>query len=229
MQPAVAGNLLDYLSQIPDPRGRQGRRFPLSAMLATIVCAVLTGAQGFEAIAEWIHAQDRKLWWRLGYFRRPPTANTFRYLMLALLPEQLERAISRWVTDVLGERVADQELEAVALDGKSLSGVLVGHERTLHLLALLDQRSGGVLRQMLVSAHTNEIGAAPELLSQVPLAGRVVTADALLCQREISQQIIDSGGHFLLVVKDNQPELKAAIEAEFQPAFSPGERTRATF
>ena len=74
MQPALAGNLLEYLSQIPDPRGRQGRRFPLSAMLATVICAVLTGAQSFEAIADWIHAQQRQ--WRLGFFRRPPTANT---------------------------------------------------------------------------------------------------------------------------------------------------------
>lgn len=221
MQPALAGNLLEYLSQIPDPRGRQGRRFPLSAMLATVICAVLTGAQGFEAIADWIHAQQPQVWWRLGFFRRPPTANTFRYLLMKLLPEQLEQAISRWVAQVLGEPAAGR-LTPVALDGKSLRGVLVGHERTMHLLALLDQESGGVLRQMLVDSDTNEIGAAPALLSQVPLAGRVVTADALLCQRQLSQQIIDSGGHFLLVVKDNQPELKAALEAEFQPAFSPG-------
>ena len=221
MQPALAGNLLEYLSQIPDPRGRQGRRFPLSAMLATVVCAILTGAQGFEAIADWIHNQQRQVWWRLGFFRRPPTANAFRYLLTKLLPEPLEQAISRWVADVLGEP-ATTRLAAVALDGKSLCGVVVGHARTLHLLAILDQESGGVLRQMLVDSHTNEIGAAPKLLSEVPLVGRVVTADALLCQRTLSQQIIDSGGHFLLVVKENQPELKAALEAEFRPAFSPG-------
>lgn len=222
MQPALAGSLLEYLSQVPDPRGRQGRRFPLSAMLATVVCAILTGAQGFEAIADWIHAQERQVWWRLGYFRRPPTANAFRYLLRALVPEQLEAALGRWVSDVLGEPTANQQLAAVALDGKSLCGTLAGHERTLHLLALWDQQSGGVLRQMLVESQTNEIGAAPQLLAEVPLGGRLVTADAMLCQREISQQIIDSGGHYLLVVKDNQPELKAAIEAEFQPAFSPG-------
>lgn len=221
MQPALAGNLLEYLSQIPDPRGRQGRRFPLSAMLATVVCAVLTGAQGFEAIAGWIHAQPREVWWRLGFFRRPPTANAFRYLLMKLLPEQLEGVISDWVSEVLGP-VAATRLQAVALDGKSLCGVLVGHERTLHLLALLDHESGGVLRQQVVDSHTNEIGAAPTLLGEVSLQGRVVTADAMLCQRDLSQQIIDSGGHFLLVVKQNQPELKAAIEADFQPAFSPG-------
>lgn len=228
MQSAAAGKLLDYLSQVPDPRGRQGRRFPLSAMLATIVCAVLTGAQGFSAIAEWIHAQDRRVWWGLGYFRKPPSANTFRYLLMALPPTDLEQVIGRWVADCLATP-DPARLTAVAMDGKSLCGVEHGHDRTMHLLALWDQHSGGVLRQMLVGDKTNEIGAAPELLSQTPLTGRLVTADALLCQRAISQQIIDSGGHFLLVVKDNQPELRAAIEAEFQPAFSPDERSSAAF
>lgn len=151
----------------------------------------------------------------------PPTANAFRYLLMKLLPEQLEAVVSHWVAEVLGPCAAAR-LQAVALDGKSLCGVLVGHERTLHLLALLDHESGGVLRQRVVESHTNEIGAAPTLLGEVSLQGRVVTADAMLCQRDLSQQIIDSGGHFLLVVKQNQPELKAAIEAEFQPAFSPG-------
>lgn len=59
------------------------------------------------------------------------------------------------------------------------------------------------------------------------LKDRLVTGDAMFCQREICQQIVDSGGDFLFLVKDNQPELKAAIEAEFQPGFSPRHRAAA--
>jgi len=66
------------------------------------------------------------------------------------------------------------------------------------------------------------------LLQTIVLKGRLVTGDALFCQREICQQIVDHGGDYLLVVKDNQPELKAAIEAEFQRGFSPRHRTPAT-
>ena len=68
---------------------------------------------------------------------------------------------------------------------------------------------------------TNEHKAALTLLKAVVLKGRLVTADAIFCQRDLCQQIVDDGGDYLLVVKDNQPELKAAIEAEFQPGFSP--------
>lgn len=226
MQPAFAGSLLEYLAQIPDPRGRQGRRFSLSAMLATVVCGVLCGARGYEAIAAWVHAQEPRVWYWLGYFRRPPCANAFRNLLMSVDPVSLEQAVSQWIMQALPVGEADS-LEAVAMDGKSLCGALDAHGRTLHLLSLFDQRTGYVLSQMQVGDRTNEIKAAPELLRTLVLKGRVITADALLCQREISQQIIDSGGHYLLVVKDNQPELKQAIAAEFQPAFSPHGRARA--
>ena len=61
-------------------------------MLATIVCAVLCGARGFDAIAQWIHSQRAELWYLLGYFRRPPTSGAYRYLLTKLSPDVLERA-----------------------------------------------------------------------------------------------------------------------------------------
>ena len=219
MQPASAGSLLEHLAQIPDPRGRQGRRFSLSAMLATVVCGVLCGARGYEAIADWIHAQEPRVWYWLGYFRKPPCANAFRHLLTKLEPLVLEQAVRTWIGRFPAP--AQDALEPVSLDGKSLCGVLDAHGRTMHLLSLFAQQTGYVLSQMRVDDKTNEITAAPELLRTLLLKGKVITADALLCQREISQQIIDSGGDYLLVVKDNQPELKQAIAAEFQPAFSP--------
>lgn len=226
MVPAAAGKLLEYLSQLPDPRGRQGRRFPLSAMLATVVCGLLTGARGFEAIAAWIHAQPCEVWWRLGYFRKPPCANALRKLLAAISPEVLEAAVRRWIGGVLGEVPMGDTLQAVALDGKSLCNTLSTHGRTVHLLAVFDQQTGCVLTQQVVDDKTNEIPVARELLPTINLRGRVVTADALHCQRETARHIIDSGGHYLLIVKDNQADLHGALAAEFAPAFSPGERTR---
>jgi hypothetical protein len=226
VSPAVAGSLLEYLAQIPDPRGRQGRRFSLSAMLATVVCGLLTGARGFEAIAAWIHAQPREVWWQLGYYRKPACANALSNLLQAVCPQALEAAVRQWSLAVFGELPAGESLQAVVLDGKSLCGTLSAHGRTVHLLALLDQQTGCVLSQQAVDDKSNEIPAARELLPTIDLHGRVVTADALHCQRETSQHIIDSGGHYLLVVKDNQADLHGALVAEFAPGFSPGERTR---
>jgi hypothetical protein len=222
----AGGSLLAVLAEIPDPRERQGRRFSLVAMLAAVVCGILTGNRGYTAIAEWLQAQEPRFWHKLGFTRKPPCPNTFRDLLMALTPEQLETALRKWMAGVLGQPQPG-ELQAVALDGKTLCGTLAAHERSVHLLSLLDQQTGCVLSQQAVDSKTNEHKAALEILQTLVLKGRLVTGDAIFCQRDYCRQVIDSGGDYFLVVKDNQPELKAAIEAEFRPAFSPGERETA--
>jgi hypothetical protein len=208
------------LTQIPDPRGRQGRRHPLAAMLAAIVCGLLTGARGYKAIAQWARAQNPTVWQWLGFRRRPPCANSFRNLLLALPSETLEGVLRAWMEALLNQSLP-HELRGTSLDGKTLCNTIAAHERNVQLLSLLDQSLGGVLSQQAVDPETNEAKASLELLKTVVLKGRLISGDAMFCQREICQQIVDSGGDYLFVVKDNQPELRAAIEAEFQPGFSP--------
>lgn len=215
--PAVVG-LLQLLSAIPDPRGRQGLRHPLAAMLAAILCGILSGSRGCTAIAQWIRNQQPSFWHLLGFRRKPPTTNCYRDLLLALPPEVLENTIRVWVEPLLK---GGGDLQGIALDGKTLCGTLQPHGQSIHLLSLLDHITSGVLAQLKMPAETNEHKAALNLLRGIFLKGRVVTGDAMFCQRDLCQQIIDSGGDYLLTVKDNQPELKKAIEAEFQPGFSP--------
>jgi hypothetical protein len=227
----AAGSLPALLAEIPDPRGRQGLRHPLAATLAATVCGILTGARGCETIAQWVRNQDRSIWHALGFIRKPPCANTYRKLLRRLPADVLETAIAGWVKDLIADPLPNAPLQGVALDGKTLCGTLADstladsaldkHSRSIHLLALFDQQTGGVLRQLAMPSETNEHKAALTLLKQIALKGRVITADAMFCQRDLCQQIVDDGGDYLIAVKDNQPELKAAIEAEFQPGFSP--------
>jgi hypothetical protein len=223
----LAGNLWELLAQIPDPRGRQGRRHPLAAMLTAIVCAILTGARGYRTIAHWVRSQDATVWLWLGFHRKPPCANSFRNLLLALEPEVLETILRQWMASVIPLPAADA-IQSVAMDGKTLCNTLAAHERNVQLLSLLDQATGGVLSQQVVPPTTNEAKTAIDILKTIILKGRLVTGDAMFCQRELCEQIVDSGGDYLFVVKDNQPELKAAVEADFQPGFSPRHRKTAT-
>ena len=189
-------------------------------MLAAIVCGILTGARGYKAIAQWTRAQNSSVWRELGFTRKPPCANCFRALLLVLPPETLETLLRQWMKTVLPEPLP-HEMRGTSIDGKTLCNTLAAHERNVHLLSLLDHALGGVLSQQAVNPTTNEAKASLDLLKTVNLRGRLVSGDAMFCQREICQQTVDSGGDFLFVVKDNQPELKAAIEADFQPGFSP--------
>ena len=227
MSTAPAGSLLTFLSRVPDPRGRQGRRHSLEAMLASVVCALLQGARGYRAISQWVHEQEVSLWHALGFARRPPKEGAFRKLLMKLPPERFEQAIQDWIEACIGKPLSDESLQAVALDGKSLCGTLQPHARAVHLVAVMDQQTGCVLSQTRVDAKTNEHKAALDLLQGLVLEGRVITGDAMFCQREVCQAIRKQGGHYFLVVKDNQPALKEAIAAEFRAAFSPGERNAA--
>lgn len=230
MQPAPAWSLLQVLQRIPDPRGRQGRRHPFAAMLATIVCSMLCGARSYSAIADWIHAQPPEFWYLLGFTRTPAKLGAFRKLPMKLAPQVLEDALRPWVNQLLAEEEPAREasLQPVAMDGKSLCGTLAEHGRAIHLLSLLDQRTGFTLAQSEVDGKTNEHKTALTLLKSVVLAGRVITGDAMFCQRDLCQQIKDDGGHYFFEVKENQPDLKKSIEADFQPAFSPLHREAAS-
>jgi hypothetical protein len=196
-------------------------RHPLAAMLAAIVAGILSGSRGYQAIAQWLRSQEPQVWHWLGFKRKPPCANTFRTLLLLLPPETLEGVLRPWIAAALDELPSAADVQAVALDGKTLCGTLSTHQRSVHLLALFDQRTGCVLSQQAVPGTTNEAKAALSILKTLLLQGRLVSGDAMFCQKEICQQIVDDGGDYLIAVKDNQPELKAAIEAEFQPGFSP--------
>lgn len=219
MNTAPARSLLARLQQVSDPRGAHGRRHSFSAMLATVVCAVLCGARGYEAIAQWIHAQLPEVWYRLGYYRRPPTGGAFRYLLSKLDPAALEQVLREWIAEQTD--IDAQDLDALAIDGKTLCSTLAEHGRSIQLLSLFEDRSGCILSQMQVPIETNEAKAALPLLESLPLDGRVVTGDAMFASPEICKAIVDSGGDYLIVVKDNQEELKETIAGDFLPGFSP--------
>lgn len=214
MSPARAGSLLTILSQVPDPRGRNGRRHPLSAMLAAVVCGLLCGARGYEGLVEWLHDLPVDFWHFLGFTRRPPKKDCFRDLLMRLDPAVLDRALAEWITQELQLDVSDEQLRGVSFDGKTLCATLRVHTRAVHLLAAVDHQTGCVLGQLRVDVKTNEHKAALELLRTLVMEGRVLVGDAMFCQREVCQKVLDSGGDYFLQVKDNQPTLLREIQQE---------------
>jgi predicted transposase YbfD/YdcC len=219
-----AGDLRQFMAQVPDPRGRKGTRHPLSAILTAVICAVLSGANGYKPIAQWLHTQSVDFWHFLGFTRRPIRYVALRNLLMTLDPRSFEDALLGWLQQAHGPSFAPEKLSAVAIDGKTLRGTQALDQRALMLIAAFDHETACVIRQHAVPADTNEQKAVLDLLKQLVLTGRVVTADALHCQQETCQQIADSGGHYVLTVKENQPTLRDAISLEFtaqQAAFSP--------
>lgn len=224
MNPARAGSLLAYLAQVPDPRGRKGRRHPISAMLTAVVCGFLCGHRGWTGLAEWLNDQPVDIWHWMGFTRRPPQKDCFRDLLMKLDPSALEQALRDWMTDELKLSDDPEALQAVSFDGKTLCGTLRAFAPAVHLLAAVDHHTGCVLSQMQVDGKTNEHKAALELLQTLVVEGRVVVGDAIFCQRDLCKKIVKRGGDYFFTVKENQPTLLREIQHEFaaEPAaFSP--------
>jgi hypothetical protein len=218
--PAFAPNsLLAHLAQVADPRSPHGRRFSLCSLLATACAAILCGQTSYAAIAQWARNQPPAFVRALGFFRRPPTDGAFRYVFSLLDVTAFEAALAGWVAALV--RCAPGDLRPTPLDGKTLRGSDDKVRGAIHLLSVLDGPTGGVLKQAAVERTTNEHKAAFAVLRGLVLDGRVITADAMFCHRDLAAQIRSQGGHYFFAVKGNQEELKRDIAAAFEPAFSP--------
>jgi len=217
-------DLREYLAQVPDPRGCKGRRHVFTAILTAVVCAILQNCRGYDSIGQWLHEKPVDFWHLLGFLRKPPTASGLRKVLARIDVLAFEQVLTSWIQDLLADQAPPDELAATPLDGKSLRGTWDRFERAVHLLAVIDQRTGCVLHQRAVPPETNEHKAALEMLRDLVLTGRVVTGDAAFCHQDVCEAIVDSGGHYVLSVKENQPQLLAAISSEFaaqEAAFSP--------
>lgn len=223
MQPAVSQGLFTMLEQVSDPRGRKGQRHCLTAMLAAVVCATLCGVRGFKPIAKWVRMLEPETWHWLGFKWRPPCANCYAELFRQLSIEEFERAICDWTATLPDVCHDEQALSALSIDGKTLCGTLQAHQRALHLLSALDQQTGYVLSQMQVDPTTNEAKAALKFLKGLVLKGQVVVGDAMFCQREVCEEVLDSGGDYFVIVKENQPNLLRDVQLAFASTegFSP--------
>lgn len=196
-------------------------------MLAVIVVAMLCKFEGYDAFAQWIRLLPIEFWHAFGGTRRPPSANCYRDLMNQVSPDALQEALARWITEGLGLELEDAAA-GIIIDGKVLRGTRSEHARTMQIVAALDQYTGCVLSETQVAADTNEAKTAVEFLKGLVLQGKTVVGDAAYCQREICEAIVSEQGEYLILVKDNQPELhRQAIQAFVIPeGFSPLPQTQ---
>jgi hypothetical protein len=215
------GGVIEMLRTLVDPRKRRGVRHPLVTVVAISVCAALTGARSFKAIAEWAKDLSRDTLRRLGSQRwHPPSEPTIRRVLQKLDADRLDVEIGRWLLPHC--RVAGQ---GVSVDGKTLRGAHDVGQTPPHLLSAILHQEGIVLAQRAVGEKTNEIPELPRLLAPLSIEGAVVTADALHAQKETARYVVEvKKADYLFTVKDNQPTLKQDIVDLHLQAFPPSAR-----
>lgn len=207
------GGLFELLCGVADPRKRRGVRHKIQSLMASSICAVLAGARSFTAMAEWAAEQSRETLERLGSKRgKAPSERTYRRLFDSIDVEDLDRRTGSWIAEQL--RLAAGT--GLAVDGKSVRGSGDGEKAALHLLSAIAHGSSAVVAQVAVESKTNEITQVEPLLDGLDIQGVVVTADALLTQREIARHLVeDKRADYVFTAKDNQPTLRKDISDLF--------------
>lgn len=193
-------SLITILDEVPDPRVTATVDHDLPDILTIALCTILCGGDSFYDMEEF--GQVRLDWLKtfLRLRNGAPTHDTYNRVFQAMDPDQFSDCLSRWtqsVRAVLGG-------EVVALDGKAMRRALKKGEDPRVIVSAWATESGLLLGQRRVKDKSNEITAVPELLRALELAGCIVTADALHCQKNTAKEIQEADAEYVLALKGNQ-------------------------
>jgi predicted transposase YbfD/YdcC len=230
--------LVPYLKALPDVRHARGKQYELWILLTILCAGLLSGQKTVWGIVEWalLHAGELIALLELPK-RRIPSCSTFYLTLRRIGIAGLEHHLGQMGTAMEAEnRLSEsitgadgQLLRGLAVDGKELRGALAHGDKEI-LVSLAGHGDGLVLGQAKVDVKTNEITVVPSLLAGRDLQGVVVTMDAMHTQRALAQQILDQGGDYLMIVKQNQPQLYDSIDLLFQaPPLYKGEEQRPAY
>jgi predicted transposase YbfD/YdcC len=217
---AIVFNIADLearLNQLPDSRDKRGKIYSLGMILTMVLLAKLSGEDKPSGIAQWIRLRCESF---VELFsckhQRMPCLNTIRSVLRDVVPlDELETTFSQYLHDTYG----GQQSELVVIDGKTMRGTIPkGGQQGVHLLAAYMPAEGVVLKQIEVVVKENEISAAPQLVREIDLKNRVICADAMQTQRQLSVDVLAEGGDYIWFLKGNQPTLRADVEQFFKPA-----------
>src|SRR3990172_5564335 len=211
---------LEHFSGIEDPRIERRKRHELLDILFLSVCAVLAGADGWEAIEDFGHT---KLQWLRKYVplnNGIPRHDTIARVLCRLDPTALQSSFIGWMQACV-QAVGGQ---VVAIDGKTVRRSFdpASRKHSLHLVSAWAVGHGVVLGQVKTEAKSNEITAIPALLELLELKGCIVTLDAMGCQKAIAAKIREKKADYVLVLKANQEGLHEQVEEFFSTSRRSG-------
>ena len=216
MREGKGASIMDYFGTLEDPRIDRCKRHQLLDIIAIAICAVICGADS------WVHIElfgKSKLEWFQTFLELPhgiPSHDTFGDVFSRLDPEQFQQRFMAWpqaVSDLIPG-------EVVAIDGKTVrrSHDRNAGKRAIHLVSAWASANTLTLGQVKTTEKSNEITAIPQLLPMLELKGCIVTIDAMGCQQEIAQGILDRGAGYVLALKANQGQLYADVRDLFEGA-----------
>jgi predicted transposase YbfD/YdcC len=206
-----------HFEELEDPRSSVNRKHPLVSVAVIALMAVLAGANGPTAIAEWAALKGEFLTGVLDLPNGIPGKDVFRRVLMTLKPGAFQACFAAWLQALRATAAAAAGVEQpiLSVDGKAARR---SHDRrkglgALHSVSVWASEFGLSLGQVACAEKSNEITAIPELLRLVDIKGAIITIDAMGAQKAIAAEIIDGGGDYVLALKGNQETLHQAAVA----------------
>jgi predicted transposase YbfD/YdcC len=186
---------------IRDPRDEVKVQHSLLDILTIVLCAVIGGSEDFYDIEEFAKCKEDFFRTFLDLPNGIPSHDTINRVISRLAPEEFSNCIVEWT-----KSVSEKLKGVIAIDGKTLrrSYQDASKKNPLHVVSAWSSENGIVLGQVQTDEKSNEITAIPELLKLLDINGSIVTIDAMGCQTDIAQKILDGGGDYVLALKGNQ-------------------------
>lgn len=205
--------LPEYLSLIPDFRRGQGKMHNLNVILLLVLMATMSGYYGQRATGDFVKKHYDELVEALNpRNNKLPSYQTIARAMQHLDYDKLADVFFAWAQTVIP--VTDKDW--ASFDGKAIHGTTsdpgTAKQSFTNLVSLFVTKSKLVMAQGKVADKTNEIPLVRQLVSSLGLTGLILTADALHCQKNTVQAIIDSGNDYVIGVKDNQKKLHERLK-----------------
>lgn len=219
----TVGSLAAAFAALPDTRRIASVCYPLPAVLALTVAALLAGQHSVLAITQWIARQEAAHLEALGFPPgRVPAQSTLHRILRQVDLVALVGQVQASFAPLTAPPTAG--LQGIAIDGKVQRGRhrFTGWDYAVHAVCAVCHGSGLVVAHEPVAAdpvqRDSELPAARRLLARLDWTGRVLTGDRLYCGRPLCQQVCAAGGDYLLVVGRNRPHLAQALTALFAAA-----------
>ncbi|MDQ5884168.1 MAG: hypothetical protein QG556_507 [Pseudomonadota bacterium] len=189
--------LATYFESLEDPRSLRNQRHPLITLVGTSLLAALSGIDSFSGIQDFVDMHMDEL---NKYFDFPhglPIHDTYQRLWDALSPTQFKACFTEFVSSL--EKVAS---EVISLDGKTIRNS--GKDKALHIVSAWCHNNHLVFGQERVDDKSNEITAIPKVLDLLDIDHKIITIDAMGCQRDICSQIVDQKGDYFFKRQSRQ-------------------------
>ena len=205
---------IELISHLKDHRriNKGNIRHSLQEILFLTLSSVVSGCNTWELIEEF---GNLKLDWFRKHFHYKfgiPSHDTLGAFFSAFDRNKFADFFMEFA-----QKLATEHSRVVAIDGKTVRGVASNFgESPLHIVSAFCKNNMLTLCQEKVNDKSNEITSIPVLIELLDLKNCVVTIDAMGCQKEIVEKIIDKKGDYILQVKDNQKNLKQQVEKLFK-------------